>query len=72
MSARLSFYFCPICFAASRHEDLCHEHKMVAILLQPADNLQRRPISDGEGRLLSQAPRWFLEATRPALRAATG
>lgn len=70
MSTRLSFHFCPICFAVSRHEDLCHEHEMVAVLLHPADDQQRRPLSDGEGRLLSHAPRWFLEATRPALRLA--
>jgi hypothetical protein len=67
MSAAPSFYFCPVCFVASRVQDSCHEHEMVAISLRTADDRQRRPISDGKGRLLSRAPLWFLEATHPTV-----
>lgn len=67
-----SFYFCPIWFAASRVQDLCHEHEMVVISLRTADDSQRRPVSDDKGRLLSRAPLWFLEATYPIALPAPG
>ncbi|WP_423225036.1 hypothetical protein [Candidatus Amarolinea aalborgensis] len=59
------FYLCPTCFAAlTQHEDN-HAHRMIAvpILNLPLD--QRRPLSDAQGHLLTQAPRWFVTLTFP-------
>lgn len=59
------FYLCPTCFAALTQNADNHAHRMIAvpILNLPLD--QRRPLSDAQGRLLTQAPRWFVTLTFP-------
>jgi hypothetical protein len=60
------FYLCPTCFAALTHNVDNHAHRMIAvpILNLPLD--QRRPLSDAQGHLLTQAPRWFIALTFPS------
>jgi hypothetical protein len=57
-----TFFLCPTCFAASEQRDECHGHGMVRCEPGKPDDRRRRPLMDGEGRLTSHAPRWFLEA----------
>lgn len=55
-------YICPICFRVCETEDECHEHVMVKCETgQPGDE-KRKPLEDQYGKLVSRAPRWYLEA----------
>ena len=55
-------YICPICFRVCESEAKCHEHLMVICETgQPGDE-RRKPITDRFGKLVSRAPRWYLEA----------
>jgi hypothetical protein len=56
------FFICPVCFAACESGRDCHDHAMVCCQVMAPDDARRRPIQDASGRLLSRAPRWFLEA----------
>ena len=61
MKITASFYLCPVCFTASEHRDRCHDHEMILFDPGNPEDLRRKPLVDGEGKLRSQAPRWFLE-----------
>jgi hypothetical protein len=56
------FYLCPLCFRRSEIDGECHEHRMVACDVGDWADERRKPIIDADGRVLSRAPRWFLEA----------
>jgi hypothetical protein len=56
------FYICPKCFRVCETEAKCHEHLMVICETgHPGDEI-RKPVLDQNGRLVSRAPRWYLEA----------
>jgi hypothetical protein len=60
-----TFYLCPTCFVATTQDVYCHEHRMITVSTLSLDAEQRRPLSDSGGRLLTQAPRWFVALTHP-------
>lgn len=64
MTSLETFYLCPTCFAATQ-EQQHHEHGMIVVHGLDLDASQRQPIIDAGGRLLTQAPHWFVASTRP-------
>ncbi len=54
--------FCPTCFQIC--ESLIHEHDHELILCDVGEvgDVRRKPIYDRQGRLMTRAPRWFLES----------
>ena len=58
-----TFFLCPTCFIATTQDVYCHEHRMITVSTLSLDAEQRRPLSDSGGRLLTQAPRWFVALT---------
>ena len=56
------FYICPICFRVCETESECHEHIMVKCETGHPGDQRRKPVSDRFGKLVSRAPRWYLEA----------
>jgi len=56
-----AFYLCPVCFIASEHQDRCHDHNMVLFDPGNPEDFRRKPLFTTQGKLRSQAPRWFLE-----------
>jgi len=62
MNINSTFYICPICFEVSESEREHHGRPMIRCDAgQPGDE-RRKPVINGNGRLKSHAPRWFLEA----------
>lgn len=59
------FYLCPTCFVALTKNEDNHAHRMIAVPIRNLPLDQRRPLSDAQGRLLTQAPRWFVTLTFP-------
>ncbi len=62
MDEQQAFYLCPTCFETSETFDRRHPHNMIRVEPAGLDDEQRRPILDDEGRVMTRAPRWFLEA----------
>jgi hypothetical protein len=56
------FYICPTCFNVKETPGTCHEHPMIHCQEMAIADKRRRPEMDEEGRLQSDAPRWFLQA----------
>ena len=65
MKSNCVFYIFPTCFSTSESEATCHEHRMIKYDACLYTGEQRKPMTDGNGRLTSRAPRWFLQATQP-------
>jgi hypothetical protein len=62
METSTTFYLCPTCFNISESARECHSRQMIRCDAgQPGDE-RRKPVINGDGRLHSHAPRWFLEA----------
>ena len=61
MKFESAFYLCPVCFTASEHRDRCHDHVMIHFDPGNPEDFRRKPLFDEQGKLRSQAPRWFLE-----------
>lgn len=55
-------YICPVCFRVCETQEECHEHKMIACDPGNPGDERRKPVVDRFGKLVSRAPRWFLEA----------
>ncbi len=62
MNTQRAFYLCPVCFHASDSADMCHGHTMVFVDPGEPGDERRKPVTDAGGRMVSRAPRWFLEA----------
>jgi hypothetical protein len=62
MSSPIVFYICPVCFEICETRRDCHGHAMVHCDTVAPDDERRKPLFDAGGRLVSRAPRWFLEA----------
>jgi hypothetical protein len=58
------FFLCTICFNASEASQTCHGREMIHCM--NCDTEQRKPLMDGNGRLLNRAPLWFINATNHA------
>lgn len=56
------FYICPVCFQTCDTEIECHRHQMVECVPGKAGTYRRQPVHDSSGRLVSRAPRWYMEA----------
>ncbi|MDQ4076085.1 MAG: hypothetical protein M3220_07540 [Chloroflexota bacterium] len=60
-------YICEICFRASDTPDTCcGGHRMVRCDAGEPGSERSRPLYDDEGRLLTHAPRWWLERHQEA------
>jgi hypothetical protein len=59
-------YICLSCFEVFREAPPVHPHKDSMLIQcdpgEPGDE-RRKPVTDPDGVLLTQAPRWYLEAT---------
>ena len=55
------FYICPKCFKICEDLDEEHCHSLVKCTPLTLTEVQRKPLIDEKGRLLTRAPRWFLE-----------
>jgi hypothetical protein len=64
INTKTDFYLCTICFNASETPQICHGREMVHYDDQQKN--QRKPLMDGNGRLLNRAPLWFINATNHA------
>ena len=62
MTYNTDFYICPICFQVCETEMECHQHQMVACRTGDVGDARRKPVLDIHGRLVSRAPRWYMEA----------
>ncbi len=63
MTRRLIFYLCPKCFKLREGDVEGHEHgKMIRFDASTLTPEQRKPLFDQQGRLVTRAPRWFLQA----------
>lgn len=56
------FYMCSVCFEISQEGLICHGRPMMHCDAGEAGSARRKPMTDQSGRMLSPAPRWFLEA----------
>ena len=68
MDHREVFYLCPICFRVCESEAECHDHVMILCDTGQIGDERRKPIEDRDGKLVSRAPRWYLEAVRKELK----
>lgn len=62
MNTSTTFYICPICFETSETVLEGHKHPMIKVDLSTLSDDARRPVRDASGRLVSAAPRWFVDA----------
>jgi len=58
-----SLYVCLYCFQVCEDPVNCHSSPMLVCRPGKPGSIRRKPVADRAGRLLSRAPRWFLEAT---------
>jgi hypothetical protein len=57
-----TFYLCSLCFEVFDHDGEHHGHRLIFCDAGEPGDERRKPIINGNGRLQSTAPRWFLEA----------
>lgn len=62
MKSSALFFICPICFEVCDSCRDCHGHTMICCDAIEAGDERRKPVFGVGGRLISRAPRWFLEA----------
>jgi hypothetical protein len=62
MNSKDMFYMCPVCFQVCDSDKECHAHRMVSCRPGPPGDARRKPVEDRFGKLVSRAPRWYLEA----------
>lgn len=65
METEREFFICPTCFHVSEVHPENHQHRMFRFPGFPLGHQQLKPPVDGEGNLLSRAPRWFLRGKLP-------
>lgn len=63
MSEEIEFYICTVCFKIREQAEQCHIFMVPVKAGKPGDET-RKPLTDAEGRLVTHAPRWFLEASQ--------
>jgi hypothetical protein len=61
--AQEPIYVCLYCYQVCENPTSCHESPMLVCNPGRPGSPRRKPVVDRSGRLLSRAPRWFLEAT---------
>jgi len=61
MSDEVVFYICPKCFKICEQPDEEHKHNLIQCRPLKLTEAQRKPLYDENGKLLTRAPRWFLE-----------
>lgn len=60
------FYMCAICFRTSSEAEICHNRLMLCCNTGHWGDECRKPLTAANGRLLTRAPRWWLQH-RPEL-----
>ncbi len=55
-------YVCPECLKVSEIAGACHGKDMICCYTGEWGDERRKPVTDPYDRLLSRAPRWYLEA----------
>jgi hypothetical protein len=63
MIAKNEFFICPMCFRICDADQECHQHRTLRVDAGPPGDARRQPVNDRFGRMVSRAPRWYLEAT---------
>jgi hypothetical protein len=56
------FYICPICFRVCENDIECHAHQLLECRVGGYEDDRRKPVKNRFGKLVSRAPRWYLEA----------
>lgn len=59
---KVTIYICPTCFETSARKEKSHLHPMLLCNIGELGDECRKPVKDQYGRLVSRAPRWYLEA----------
>ena len=54
--------FCPKCFQICESTTHEHDHEVILCEVGKVGDARRKPIYDSRGRLMTRAPRWFLES----------
>jgi hypothetical protein len=62
MEPEKTIYICPVCFQVCDSVKECHAHRMIACNPGRPGDKRRKPVEDRFGKLVSRAPRWYLEA----------
>lgn len=55
------FYMCPVCFRTSSKAEACHNKPMLHCSAGHWGDDCRKPLMASNGRLLTRAPRWWLQ-----------
>ena len=56
------FYLCPKCFKLTEDDEEGHRHGLMRFDAKKLSEEQRKPLFDENGRLVTRAPIWFLDA----------
>jgi len=56
-----AFYLCSVCFRTSTEAETCHNHPMHCCDTGRWGDECRKPLMTASGRLLTRAPRWWLQ-----------
>jgi hypothetical protein len=62
MMSNKILYICPSCFTVCETPVEEHSHRVIECYVGESNDIRRKPITDKYGRLVSRAPRWYLEA----------
>ena len=62
MDREAHFYICPVCFRVCDTKIECHAHQLLECQVGDLKDDRRKPITNHFGKLVSRAPRWYLEA----------
>jgi hypothetical protein len=62
MENDIKFYICPFCFQVCETKQECHQHEMIVCNSGQIGDERRRPVTDHQGKIMSRAPRWYIEA----------
>lgn len=64
MNSDVEFYICPVCFMTGGVPRRHHRQQMIHFSTLPPGHEMLKPPMDGDGRLGTRAPRWFLDGLR--------
>jgi hypothetical protein len=55
------FYMCSVCFRTSSRPEQCHNRPMLDCDAGCWGDVCRKPLMAADGRILTRAPRWWLQ-----------
>lgn len=56
-----TLYICCKCFRTSAGPDVCHGEELTKVEVGPPGDASTKPLTDPQGRLITEAPRWWVE-----------